>query len=189
MSNHPLAEDYLRWLAPQIRDVNDGLSNPEHEFWGLLELMSNKEFSEKYIVPNDHNRIADGRALRLEFCYSQNIRSDALIDLGSVSFLEVLIALSRRLAFQRSGKNAPGWCWILMTNLKLHRYADPLTRGKARRAERILDQCIRREYAYDGTGGFFPLENPDVDQTEVEIWYQMARYLKERPRPVESYGY
>src|SRR5436190_15235985 len=60
-----LSEDYLRWLAPQIRDEQDGLSNPRREFWGLLELMYEKEFVT--FVPNDHNRCVDGLDLRLEF--------------------------------------------------------------------------------------------------------------------------
>jgi hypothetical protein len=56
---------------------------------------------------------------------------------------------------------------------------DPLSRTKARRANAILDRVIRREYEPDGTGGFFPLQNPLEDQTQVEIWYQMAAYINE----------
>jgi len=38
---------------------------------------------------------------------------------------------------------------------------------------------IWRDYHADGRGGFFPLTNPDTDQTKVEIWYQMNAYVTE----------
>lgn len=180
-----LSEDYLRWLAPQIRDEQDGLSNPRREFWGLLELMYEKEFVT--FVPNDHNRCVDGLDLRLEFTRETRtgrrgpvLRAflDRVHPDPPSSFLEVLIGLSRRVAFNLGG-NAPGWAWVLLSNLDLHHMADPLTRGKARRANHILDRCIHREYAPDGSGGFFPLSQPQEDQTEVELWYQMAAYTIE----------
>lgn len=190
MSN-PLAEDYLGWLAPQIR-ADDGLSNPNREYWGLLSIMFEKEFT--WQVPYDDNRVIDGLYLRTEFCYANNIPSrdrrkeplrsflDKQYPDPPCSFLEVLIALSRRLAFQAGKQSAPGWAWILLSNLNLHRMSDPLSRTKARRANDILDRCIRRTYSPDGTGGFFPLERPNEDQTQVEIWYQMAAYIDELPR-------
>lgn len=172
-------------MGPQIRDEQDGLSNPRHEFWGLLELMYEKEFVP--LVNNDHNRCVDGLDLRLEFC--RELRTGrrspvlrAFLDRDRPdppsSFLEVLIGLSRRVEFNAGG-NAPGWAWVLLSNLDLHRMADPLTRAKARRANQILDRCIYREYAPDGSGGFFPLSQPQEDQTAVELWYQMAAYTIE----------
>jgi hypothetical protein len=190
MSDHPLTEDYLQWLVPQLRDEEDRLSHPEREFWGLGRIMYEKEF--RWHVPNDGNRLMDGLELRREFCDDHRVRMSArrrepfqsFLDKENpnppCSFLEVLIALSRRYTFTAGGKNAPGWAWILLSNLNLHRMYDPLTRGKARRARDILDVCIKRDYAPDGQGGFFPLENPLEDQTQVEIWYQMAAYVMEK---------
>lgn len=176
-----LTEDYLHWLGPQIRDEQDGQSHPDREFWGLISLMFDTEFYE--LVPNDQNRIEDGRDLRIEFCYAQNLDTHAMDYLGPKGcFLEVLIALSRRLSFAAGGSNPPGWAWVLLNNLNLHRMVDPLSRAKERRAVKIIDQCIRRAYSPDGTGGFFPLTHPNEDQTEVEIWYQMAAYIAELPR-------
>lgn len=180
-----LVEDYLRWLAPQIRE-DDGLSNPNREFWGLLTAMAEKEFI--WHVPNDGNRKVDGLFLRNEFCDEQRIRRsgrevrvflDKENPYPAASFLEVLIGISRRLAFMAGGKNAPGWAWVLLKNLNLHRMADPVSRSNARRVDDILDTCIHRTYSPDGTGGFFPLEHPFEDQTRVEIWYQMAGYVNE----------
>jgi hypothetical protein len=117
-----LTEDYLRWLAPQIRDEQDGLSHPEREFTGLISLMFDMEFYE--LVPMDRNRIEDGISLRIEFCNERDISTNSLDYLGPGRFLEVLIALSRRLAFNAGGSNAPGWAWILLSNLNLHRMTD-----------------------------------------------------------------
>lgn len=172
MSN-PLAEDYLRWLAPQIREdqyAQDG------SYWDLLSIMFEKPFES--FVPNDENRMVDGTDLRVEFCYSQHIRGDALMHMGPCSFLEVLIGLSRRLSFAAGG-TSPGWAWQLIINLELDMMSDPLSRRKVRKIDVILNTVIRRTYLPDGYGGFFPLTEPDEDQTQKELWYQMAAYISE----------
>lgn len=148
----------------------------EETYWDLISVMFEKEFI--WMVPNDHNRLADGMDLRVEFCYAQHIRHDALDDLGPVSFLEVLIALSRRLAFAAGGE-PPGWAWILVVNLELDKLFDPLSNRKLRKLDDILERVIWRTYAPDGSGGFFPLAFPEEDQTQKEIWYQMAAYIDE----------
>lgn len=170
MSNS-LTEDYLYWLAPQIRDERTNKT-----YWDLLTIMFEKEFV--WLVPNDDNRLQDGLDLRVDFCYAQHIRSDALRNLGPCSFLEVLIGLSRRLAFDTGG-GAPGWAWQLLINLELHKMADPLGRARKHRVHDILDTVIWRTYNPDGCGGFFPLSWPDEDQRQVELWYQMSAYINE----------
>lgn len=174
MNNHPLAEDYLNWLVPQIRDEHDG--NPNKTYSNLIVCMFDKEFV--WLVPNDDNRLGDGLGLRVEFCYAHHIRQGSLAHMGPCSFLEVLIGLSRRLAFDVGG-NPPGWAWALMSNLKLDKMSDPLTKSKLERVDDILDTCIWRNYEPDGTGGFFPLAWPQEDQREVELWYQMAAWINE----------
>lgn len=181
MNSHPLTGDYLHWLAPQIRGESDG--HPGRTYDGLLAIMYEKEFV--WIVPNDDNRKADGLDLRLDFCRENgNLVESSVgrfLDKDNpdppCSFLEALIGLSRRLAWVAGG-NAPNWAWMLIFNLELHRMTDPLGR-KARRAHDILDACIWRNYAPNGAGGFFPLEQPIEDQRQVEIWYQMAAYIEE----------
>jgi hypothetical protein len=167
-----LVEDYLRWLAPQIRD---GESQGQ-DYWDLLSIMFEKPF--QAFVPNDDNRMVDGTDLRAEFCYSHHIRRGSLNNLGPASFLEVLIGLSRRLEFAAGGTTR-GWAWQLMLNLGLDEMSDPLTRRKVRRVDYILDTVIHRTYDPDGSGGFFPLTQPDEDQTKKELWYQMAAYIDE----------
>src|SRR4051812_48803598 len=173
-------EDYLQWLNVQLRDEN---ANPDKTYWDLLNLMFAKEFT--CSVPMDDNRIHDGKDLRVEFARTiprslrtQQEAADALLNLAPVSFLEVLIALSRKMAFTAGGQ-APGWAWQLLVNLELHRLPDPLTPPKRRKAEEILDTVINRTYLPNGEGGFFPLAWPEDDMTRVELWYQLNDYVTE----------
>lgn len=188
-----LTEDYLTWLSPQLSEINDGTRSPNREFWGLMHIMYEKEFPVEAAdrVPNDYNRLADGLALRVAFCRDNGIPTSAKKDPvlraflhkdhpePPCSFLEVVIALSQRLAFAAGGKSAPGWAYVLMSNLGIHRMADPISRRSARKADDILDRCIWRNYEPNGMGGFFPLAEAEEDQTQIEIWYQMPAYVAE----------
>lgn len=172
--SRPLTEDYLRWLEPQIREQSQ---SPDKTYWDLLGLMFDRQF--EAFINHDDNRAVDGLDLRVEFCRHRHIRPTSLNYLGSSAmFLEVLIGLSRRLAFAAGG-NAPGWAWQLLDNLELRKFSDPLSRRRAQQADGIIHAAIHRTYSPDGLGGFFPLVDADEDQTQVEIWYQMAAYLAE----------
>ena len=168
-----LTEDYLHWLESQLRDEH---GNSNKSYWELLNVMFEKEFV--FVVPMDDNRIVDGLDLRVEFAHENRLRPNVLRDVRPCSFLEVLIGLSRRLAFAAGGQ-PPGWAWELLGNLELHRMSDPLTQPKHRKVQEIMDAAIWRTYAPDGTGGFFPLAWPEDDMTKVELWYQMNAYVEE----------
>lgn len=139
-------------------------------------------FEKEYIwfIPNDDNRLGDGLDLRIDFCRQRNLPLKLRGEMGYCSFLEVLIALSRRLAWNAGG-TAPNWAWHLVRNLQLDIMYDPIGPKKARRIDEILDMCIWRTYAEDGSGGFFPLAWPERDQTKLEVWYQMHAYIDEIP--------
>ena len=101
-----------------------------------------------------------------------------------VSFLEVLIGLSARVAFMVNG-DSKEWAWKLIENIGLHRMADQLDEQDIDMIHNILDTVIWRTYGIDGVGGFFPLTTVNDDQTRIEIWYQMAAYIEENRA---SYG-
>jgi len=166
--NQDLREAYLDYLAPQIAAVPD----VGESYWDLLRLMQEKEFV--WFVPNDDNRIADGLEIRAEWFDAIGLS----MDLGPCSFLEVVVGLSRRMAFI-IGESAEGWGWQLLINLELHKMRDSLSRYKANKANDIMDTVIWRTYAPDGTGGFFPLAWPRDDQRKVELWYQLNAYAIE----------
>lgn len=170
-----LKEEYLRWLEPQIRDEQS--NNKTRSYWDLVNLMYEMEFV--WSIPMDNNRAVDGLDLRTEFAHEIGIRPELMQKhFGPCSFLEVLVGLSRRMAFVAGG-DAPGWAWVLLTNLELQSMWDRLSHAKKDKAWAIMNAAIHRQYQPDGTGGFFPLAWPDDDQTRIELWYQLNSYVEE----------
>lgn len=177
--DEPLDESYLKWLYSQVASVRN--RNPARTYWSLIRQLFTTEFT--WSVPNDDNRVEDGRDLRLEFIEQFNIVPDREWMAMGCSMLEMLIGLSRRLAFESEGE-VSGWFWHLMDNLDLRHFNDRVYSGRERdisdHVSVVLDQVIRRKYEFSGRGGLFPLKNPNEDQRDVELWYQMAHYLLER---------
>lgn len=99
-------------------------------------------------------------------------------DSPGCSFLEMMIAISHRLSFE-TDRRPKWWFWHLMKNLGLENYSDdmPFTQDEV---DETLDRVIWRTYSPDGKGGLFPLEDPQHDQRQVELWYQLNAYLLER---------
>lgn len=177
MSAH-LDELYFEWLYSQISSVK--LKNPSRTYWKLLKILFTKEFV--WIVPNDDNRIQDGKDLRIEFLSDKVISNDPeylkdWIEMGC-STLELLLALAKRLAFETNGEPAE-WFWELIENLKLREYNDSCDIPQIK-IETKLDRVIWRTYRSDGSGGLFPLKEPERDQRDVELWYQLSAYVLER---------
>lgn len=162
--------DYFEWLASQIA------SPKGKSFTGLLERMHSLEFV--WTVPHDENRLHDGLDLRYEFLDG----SSKKMVLKGGTILEVLVGLSRRVAFTAGGDEYI-WAWRLIKNLRLNRMSDPLSTENANRIDDILEALVWRTYSPNGRGGFFPLRHPTEDQREVEIWYQMNSYVNEINSP------
>jgi len=175
--NEPLDEQYLTWLYSQVASLK--LKNPTRTHWNLLRQLYKKEFV--WLVPNDDNRLEDGRDLRREFVESCGIDNPDpnWLDMGC-SMLEMLIGLSRKLSFEADGE-ARVWFWHLIATVDLMKYNDRHYDDLARlEIDEVLERIIWRQYAPDGTGGLFPLRNPTEDQREVELWYQLNAYLIEQ---------
>lgn len=168
-----LDEQYLTWLYARIGSVQE--TRPSKTYWKLLRTLFTKEFT--WFVPNDDNRVDDGRYLRFEFLDEMGIMDvdEDWISMGC-SVLEMIYAVCKHLSFEADGSVAR-WFWELMHNLNLSGYSDRNFNG--RQVEQIIDTLVWRHYQSDGRGGLFPLRNPQVDQREVEIWYQMSAYLLE----------
>ena len=165
-------EAYLRWLYQQVARVS--YRDPSRTYWSLLKQLYTTEFV--WLVPNDDNRVEDGRDLRVEFIQQSNFPhvTDEWMGMGC-SMLEMLIALSRRLSFE-ADREPRAWFWHLLRNIQLDNYTDdkPDFRGDV---EESLNRVIWRTYDKNGHGGLFPLEHSDIDQTKVELWYQLSAYL------------
>lgn len=171
--SQPLDESYFKWLYRQVADEN--ASDPSLTYWKLLKLLFTKEFV--WLIPNDDNRLEDGKELRREFIQETGERPDRdWVELGC-SVLELMVGLSRRLAFEAEGE-PHYWFWHLMENVGLHQYSDSRRLYK-HHIDDILERLIWRTYQADGQGGFFPLGRPNEDQRNVELWYQLSNYVNE----------
>lgn len=173
----PLDEQYLTWLYSRVSPLR--LKNPSRTHWGLLRQMYKTQFI--WWIPNDDNRMEDGRELRREFLEEEGITNvdRNWLDLGC-SMLEMLIALSRRLAFEVDGESR-AWFWHLVEVIELYKFNDKKYNEEAQRIiDETLDRIIWRNYEPDGKGGLFPLRNPSNDQRKVELWYQASAYLVEQ---------
>ena len=160
---------YLNWLGGQVHP-NNGKSYED-----LYALLHAKEFV--WLIPNDDNRIADGFDVRHEYLF--RFKKRVVLSYGC-SVLEVIVGVSRRLAFICGG-DAADWAWSLIENLNLHKMSGHIGPIRAGRIDDILETFIWRTYNPDGSGGMFPLAWPTKDQRKVEIWYQMAAYINEFP--------
>ena len=165
-------ERYLLWLCGLI--VSDGRDLRLHRSEKMLRSLFNEPFY--HSVPNDDNRASEGQGLRDKFMNDKEMKLDRYSYSRSCSVLEMLIALSERMAFQIFNPmeewepNISGCFWEIIDNLKLK----PNQSNAA-----IIHRLNSREYTEDGLGGIFPLDNPREDQRAVEIWYQMMAYLNE----------
>lgn len=115
MSAGTLDDRYLSWLYGQVAVVKTRKSSKT--YWNLLRYLYSTEFV--WFVPNDDNRAADGKELRREWMAETGIHPDAeWLSLGC-SFLEMLIGLSRRLAFETE-EDASFWFWHLIEIGRAH---------------------------------------------------------------------
>lgn len=174
----PLDEAYLKWLYSQVGSVRS--RQKSRTYWELLRQMYVKEFI--WFIPNDDNRVEDGRDLRRDFFRENGYDEDRAWMGLECSFLEMLIALSRRLAFESVEDKPHWWFWHLLENLELAKFNDSVYDGEGGFAEvnLTMDAVIWRTYDEQGYGGLFPLKEWHGDQTDTEIWYQASAYLYER---------
>ncbi len=176
MESPPLDDLYLEWLYSEVADPR--VRSRSRTYWTLLRQLYKTEFV--WWVPNDDNRVADGKDLRYEFidvCGVQVV-DDEWLSLGC-SMLEMLVALARAAAFETEGLSRE-WFWQFIENLDLERCTDARYNDRVKEhVDNVLGVVVWRLYSFDGRGGLFPLEAPRNDQREVEIWYQLAAYLME----------
>ena len=175
-----LDDVYLEWLYSHIGSVNS--RNPERSYWKLALKLYTTPF--KALIINDSNRSEDGKELRSLFLDQREyplseFEKELFMDLDC-SMLEMLIALSDRVAFQ-TDERLEGWFWRFMHNLGcFERYSDDLYEiSIEEEVEEALTRVIRRTYSADGTGGLFPLRQAEHDQRKIELWYQMSAYILE----------
>jgi hypothetical protein len=169
-----LDELYFDWLYGQVCSVR--AKSPSKSYRELLHILYTTEFL--WLIPNDDNRVQDGKDLRYEFLNEVETPRDHMWLRLGCSFLEFLIALSRRAAFETE-QDATTWFWELLENLALNKLNDRADISH-QEVDEILDRVIWRTYNPDGSGGLFPLLYFEKDQRGVEVWYQLNEYIDQR---------
>lgn len=178
MNDREYRGEYLRWLYFQV----DGF-NPLTEGGAMYFMLLNYLYSQDYysVIEMDENRKVEGGNLRSMFeCDSCAILTDNIPE-EEVSVLEVLVAMAMNFRELNNDKEPIAlYFWEMISNLGLIDCTDEhWSRSTEEYVERVIDDFLDRDYEPDGTGGLFPLEDPQEDQTEVELWYQLAAYYLE----------
>lgn len=174
MGGATLDEEYLHWLYSQV-EANVKIRRSTKTHWGLLNQLYSTPFV--YSIPNDANRAVDGIELRREWILevNQTIHADWIT--MDCSFLEMLIALARRAAFQTE-LSTTYWFWRFMENLGFDKFVDALgSPSTYAYVENSVLAVMHRQYDERNSGGLFPIVTPSRDQRTVEIWYQLCEYL------------
>lgn len=168
-------ERYFDWLYSLVDDVH--YRSPSESYVHILEDLYTTPFT--WFIRNDENRAQDGFALRQEYVHLSKDAVDSYWLKQECSIFEMLIALSRRAAFQTDWSPAT-WFWHILNNLDVvittdDRYGE----SESIQTKNALERLNQRNYESNGHGGLFPLRDPERDQREVEIWYQLSLYLFE----------
>jgi hypothetical protein len=161
----------LEWLYGQVAVVKHRKSSGT--FWGLLRQLYKIEFT--WVIPEDERRATDGCELRVRWAHETHSTPDhEWLNLGC-SFLEMLIALAERAAFQTE-EETQRWFWEFIDNLGFSNFHDK-SRFSHNFVTRRVGVVCERLYDHMGNGGLFPLRNPKKDQRRVELWYQLSEYI------------
>lgn len=161
---------YFDWLYDRVRSGS---------YLRVSRFMHDVSF--RVIVDHDENRVADAGELRREFLDVHKEVPPGHPDLQKpdASIFEILVVLTLKAEFQ-SVLPAPIWYGMFLQNLGLQPYQDNVFAGNERRVAAILRRFNERLYHPSGRGGLFPLNHPECDQREIELWYQLAAYLTEK---------
>lgn len=166
----PLHEKYLDYLGSQLI-ANKALEDHRD----LFEIMHAMEFIPMFHVGNDDNREQDGLDVRVQWMMER----DASGLQGPVSFLEMLVGLTRRATALDDELSAKEWGQLIIKNMGLEQMWDPLSERKRKKCIDTIESIVWRTFERDGTGGMFPLQRAEYDQRRVEIWHQLNAYIIE----------
>lgn len=150
-------------------------------YYKLLRFLHEKTF--RYSITMDMNREDDGMNLRYRFAdetgTDERIVSSAL-DSRPCTVLEMMAALAIR--WEEQIMMAPGkddrtciWFFAMLDNLGLSIMDDEDFDEKE--SDKIIERFLDRDYDPDGRGSLFYIPDCDVDMRDIEIWYQMNRYI------------
>lgn len=166
--------NYFEWLCSKVRYMDFEVS-----YFSLMKDLYKFKFVP--IVSNDIRRCSDALELRREFVTEYGFQHSHFA--RGYNVLEVLISVASRMEYELSDnfgedRFVDKCFWELIRNLGLDQYDDDAY--SERMVRTILERFVNRKIDRKGNGGIFPMVDTKVDQRNVELFYQMQEYLKER---------
>ena len=171
-------DPYFTWLCRKV-----WIEKGKMQYFRLAECLHMTAFT-PHGMEMDRNRAMDGMQLRVIFMQNHGPVGSS-VNRGPCTMLEMLVELARKMSFIMEDVDNPhrtAECfWRMIRNLGLIQLRDldfdenDGTYKVAAALKRVND----RTYDRNGLGGLFPLNRPQEDQRQVEIWYQMHAWLIE----------
>lgn len=176
ITKQEITNEYFEWLCKSV--YSKKFSKPD-----ILEFLHEVDF--EYTIGMDSNRAEDGISLRYGFCYDKGYdyrMVASYLDISPCSFLEMIVALSKRCEEQimhddEYGDRTAKWFWDMLITMGL--VDKQSAKFNINLADDILDKFFNRAYKRNGVGGLFKTKNRTHDMRSKEIWYQMCTYLNE----------
>lgn len=167
---------YFEWI---VCLVCGGNMSRRRRYRKLLAYLHERPFL--YSLEMDENRARDGIDLRYRHQAEMGTYDVARSD-QPCSVLEMMAALAVRceehiMSNPDIGDRTEEWFFGMIENLGLIHETDD--RFNPEHARRAIDRLIQREYAPDGHGGLFTVQNCRQDMRDTEIWYQAMWYLRQ----------
>lgn len=175
MTQMKVVNAYFDWMYDLVsgRRFARGIS-----YRKLLLHLHDVEFI--YSIPRDANRADDGIRLRDRFADEEDFPDADLYLEGPCSVLELMVALAlyceeHIMDDPVIGNRTGQWFWIMITNLGLGGMDDK--KYDPRKVDEVMERFLRREYEPDGAGGLFKVRNCEDDLRDLEIQYQLYRFI------------
>lgn len=182
-----IRQEYFKWLCQFI------FTSRRRNYKRLIKYLHGVEFT--YSIAFDENRYEDGLSLRKRFAYDKGCNEDHIVNImgdDPCSVLEMMIALAIRCEEHimediEYGDRTNQWFWAMIDNAGFSSLTD--LNFNTREAEFIIDRVLNRKYGPCGEGGFFYINNCNVDLRDVELWYQLNWYLESYFEEMKYYEY
>lgn len=167
MSDFEMAISYWNWLLDRIM--------ADDRYSLLMNALNSVEY--RWVLPMDENRSQDGLYLRSLFSGETGLDSNSMN--WECTVLEMLIGLAYRCDHDIMGdpndRHPELWFWEMLRNIGL--LAMDNENFDRKEFDDIMNIWMDNQYAPTGEGSIFPVYDPTIDQTRMEIWDQMNLYL------------
>ena len=174
-----LDSKYYNWLVQLV--CPDRRIGEDYRY--ILQHLYSVNF--RYVLPMDANREEHATNFRYRFGdengYEQYEIANEL-DYRPASILEIMVELAVRIEEtimqdDEYGDRTSIWFWDMMYSLGL----DHMTNSKydEKEADYVISRLLDRDYAPNGKGGLFTVNDPYEDMRYVHIWAQAQWYLEQ----------